>query len=98
MTAVLSVVVSLLALGGGSAPPDTRISDIPSPIDFGQATLAAEAIPDQLQRGKLLVEIAAAMIQGGEHLASRALARRGLELVRGLIDSAQDERRKGYLL
>jgi tetratricopeptide (TPR) repeat protein len=94
---VLSMVVSLLALGSEPAPPDTSIPEVPSSIDFEQAALAAERIPNEIQRGKLLVEIAAVMARRGDHVASRALARRGLDLVRKVIDSLQDEGRKGYV-
>src|SRR4051794_20944784 len=85
-------------LSGVASSQATDVPDVPPRIDFGEAVQAAEAIPNDFQRGKVLVEIAAAMPGKGDHPGSRPLARRGLELVRGVIDAAQDERRKGYLL
>ena len=58
---------------------------------------AAERIPNEFQRGKLLVEISVAWTKLGDSGTVRTLARSGLDLVLKVRDSMQDERRKGYL-
>jgi tetratricopeptide (TPR) repeat protein len=92
-----STFLATQAINAGQPTPETDVTDAPALIDFAQAARAAERIPIVIQRGRLLVEIAAAMAGRGDRAESQTLGRQGLDLVRRLIESPQDGGRKGYL-
>src|SRR4051794_15931480 len=72
-------------INAGQPTPETEVPDVPALIDFAQAARAARCIPIDVQHGRLLVEIAAAMASRGDRAESQTLGRQGLDLVRRLI-------------
>jgi tetratricopeptide (TPR) repeat protein/peroxiredoxin len=71
-------------------PPDTT--------GFKQAIQAAEAISNEVERAAVLSHIAAARARAEGEAAARPIFHRSLELARGSIAAAKDDRSRGHLL
>jgi thiol-disulfide isomerase/thioredoxin len=65
-------------------------ADLPASIDFDQAVRAAAAIPYEVMRVALLVDISNARAKAGDRQAAQALLRECLEQVRKASDSSKD--------
>jgi tetratricopeptide (TPR) repeat protein len=70
----------------------------PVATGFGEVVLAAEAIPNKVERAAVINHVAAALAKAEGESAARSFFLRSFELAQGSIAVAKDDRARGYLL
>ena len=80
-----------------AAVPDGKSEQAaPLPTRFDQVVDAADAIPQAVARAAVLTEVAAAWAKAEGHAAAQPTFERALNLTRGAIETAKDDRMRGF--
>jgi tetratricopeptide (TPR) repeat protein/peroxiredoxin len=86
------------AAGSGALRRGVTEPGPPLTTGFDQVVEAAEAIPNQVARAAVLSRVAASRAKAEGEAGARSIFQRAIGLAQGSVDSAKDDRSRGYLL